>query len=100
MEAENIDKFGECLAIRQIFIRQLFKSLIEMAGFQAGLLKYFKCERRCNMQKKEANIRNDILPDPNDPLLLPLQLKLQMLTCSKFNRKHRVKRVQGGHISH
>ena len=38
LEGENIDEFGECLAIHQIFIRQLFKSPIEMAG----LLKYFK----------------------------------------------------------
>ena len=33
LKGENIDEFGECPAIRQIFIRQLFKSLIEMAGF-------------------------------------------------------------------
>ena len=64
MEGENIDKFGECLAIRQTFIRQLFKSLIEMAG----LLKYFKRERHCDTPKKEAEIRTYILPDPNGPL--------------------------------
>ena len=34
----------------------------------AGLLKYFKRERHCDMQKKEANIRTYILPDQNGPL--------------------------------